>query len=164
LSSASIEKGDELLNRVLFETLLEAKILTERWRKGYNYVRTYSSLGYRPPTPQTVMMTCQVLLTKLQSGPKIGVEVRPDEVAKYLIFIERRGYFPALSRFSAREVRVHILRIFTGVFLISRTRSEILRTLSSTICKKGGNLLKNPLFLMDSTGEDVLFMTVIFQR
>ena len=42
---------DELLNREIFDTLLEAKVLTEQWRQKYNTVRPHSSLGYRPPAP-----------------------------------------------------------------------------------------------------------------
>lgn len=45
---------DEFLDRELFYTLLEAKVLIERWRKHYNTKRPHSSLGYRPPTPETV--------------------------------------------------------------------------------------------------------------
>ena len=44
---------DELLNREIFDTLLEAKVLTERWRREYNQVRPHSSLGYRAPAPET---------------------------------------------------------------------------------------------------------------
>ena len=40
---------DELLNLEIFDTLLEAKILIERWRREYNQIRPHSSLGYRPP-------------------------------------------------------------------------------------------------------------------
>jgi transposase InsO family protein len=43
---------DELLNREIFYTLLEAKVLVERWRKEYNGVRPQSSLGYRPLAPE----------------------------------------------------------------------------------------------------------------
>ena len=43
---------DELLNVEIFDTMLEAKILTERWRQIYNKVRPHSSLGYRPPAPE----------------------------------------------------------------------------------------------------------------
>ncbi len=43
---------DELLNREIFDTFLEAKVVTEEWRIQYNTVRPYSSLGYRPPTPE----------------------------------------------------------------------------------------------------------------
>jgi len=46
---------DELLNREVFTTLLEAKILVEEWRKEYNQIRPHSSLGYRPPAPETVL-------------------------------------------------------------------------------------------------------------
>ena len=46
---------DELLNGELFDTLLEAKVLVERWRRHYNAVRPHSSLGYRPPAPETVL-------------------------------------------------------------------------------------------------------------
>ena len=42
---------NELLAREVFATLLEAKVLIERRRKGYNTVRQHSSLGYRPPGP-----------------------------------------------------------------------------------------------------------------
>lgn len=48
---------DELLNREIFDTLLEAKVLTERWRQEYNTVRPHSSLGYRPPAPTTRLFT-----------------------------------------------------------------------------------------------------------
>ena len=46
---------DELLNREIFDTLLEAKVLIERWRVHYNTVRLHSSLGYRPPAPEAVL-------------------------------------------------------------------------------------------------------------
>jgi len=29
------------------------KVLIERWRKAYNTVRPHSSLGYRPPAPES---------------------------------------------------------------------------------------------------------------
>ena len=46
---------DEFLNGELFNTLAEARILIEWWRKEYNQVRPHSALGYRPPAPQTIM-------------------------------------------------------------------------------------------------------------
>ncbi len=46
---------DELLDREIFYTLTEAKILIERWRREYNTVRPHSALGYRPPAPVTVI-------------------------------------------------------------------------------------------------------------
>jgi len=44
--------ADELLEREVFDTLYEAKVLIERWRVQYNTVRPHSSLGYRPPAPE----------------------------------------------------------------------------------------------------------------
>ena len=46
---------DEVLNREVFDTVLEAKVLVERWRREYNYIRPHSSLGYRPPAPEAVI-------------------------------------------------------------------------------------------------------------
>lgn len=43
---------DEFLNREVFDTLLEAKVLLEQWRRDYNTIRPHSSLGYRPPAPE----------------------------------------------------------------------------------------------------------------
>ncbi|WP_160119848.1 IS3 family transposase [Rhodovarius lipocyclicus] len=47
---------DELLNGEVFNTLKEAQVLIEEWRRHYNRVRPHSSLGYRPPAPETVPM------------------------------------------------------------------------------------------------------------
>ena len=46
---------DELLNGEIFDTLWEAKVLMERWRKEYNQRRPHSSLGYRPPAPEAFL-------------------------------------------------------------------------------------------------------------
>ena len=43
---------DELLNGEIFDTLLEARVLLERWRREYNCYRPHSSLQYRPPAPE----------------------------------------------------------------------------------------------------------------
>lgn len=34
-------------------SLKEAQILIERWRIDYNTIRPHSSLGYKPPAPET---------------------------------------------------------------------------------------------------------------
>jgi transposase InsO family protein len=46
---------DELLNGEVFSTLREAQLLIERWRRHYNTVRPHSSLGYRPPAPESFL-------------------------------------------------------------------------------------------------------------
>jgi putative transposase len=44
---------DEFLNGELFGNMHEARILLTRWVRYYNEVRPHSSLGGRPPAPQT---------------------------------------------------------------------------------------------------------------
>jgi len=47
---------DELLNREIFTTLEEAKVLIEQWRREYNQVRPHSALRYRPPAPEAILI------------------------------------------------------------------------------------------------------------
>ncbi len=47
---------DELLNGEIFYSLKEVEILTEQWRREYNTIRPHSSLGYRPPAPETIRL------------------------------------------------------------------------------------------------------------
>jgi transposase InsO family protein len=54
---------DELLSREIFYTLLEARVLIERWRRHYNQVRPHSSLGYRPPAPEALAVSARTLET-----------------------------------------------------------------------------------------------------
>ena len=46
---------DELLNGEIFDTILEAKVITEIWRNHYNQVRPHSSLGYKAPVPEAIL-------------------------------------------------------------------------------------------------------------
>jgi transposase InsO family protein len=50
---------DELLDREIFFTLEEAKVLIARWREEYNHIRPHSALGYRPPAPQAWLLAPQ---------------------------------------------------------------------------------------------------------
>ena len=45
-----------LLNGEIFDTLLEARVLIDRWRYNYNHKRPHSSLGYEPPVPETLLV------------------------------------------------------------------------------------------------------------
>ena len=47
--------SDELRDRELLYTLLEVRVLTERYRQTYNRIRPHSVLGYRPPAPETFL-------------------------------------------------------------------------------------------------------------
>ena len=53
IESFNARLRDELLNGEIFYTLAEARTLIEAWRRHYNTVRPHSSLGYRPPAPET---------------------------------------------------------------------------------------------------------------
>ena len=46
---------DELLNGEIFYSLKEAQVVIEQWRRHYNTARPHSSLGYRPPAPETTI-------------------------------------------------------------------------------------------------------------
>ena len=48
---------DELLDREVFYTLLEVRVLTEQYQQTYNRIRPHSSLGYGPPAPETFLPT-----------------------------------------------------------------------------------------------------------
>ena len=63
---------DELLDREIFYTLQEAKVLIEQWRRHYNRVRPHSALGYRPPAPEA--MEIPPLLGR-QLPPDLGTEL-----------------------------------------------------------------------------------------
>lgn len=47
---------DEFLNGELFGNMYEAQVLTKRWVEYYNRIRPHSSLGGKPPAPQTVSL------------------------------------------------------------------------------------------------------------
>jgi putative transposase len=67
---------DELLAREQFDTLLEAKVLIERWRREYNTRRPHSSLGYRPPAPEAIEPASFASATPQQTK-LAGVGTRP---------------------------------------------------------------------------------------
>lgn len=60
---------DELLDREVFDTLWEAKVLIERWREHYNRIRPHSALGYRAPAPEAVTSCSATLHRMLQLYP-----------------------------------------------------------------------------------------------
>ena len=67
---------DELLDGEIFDTLLEAKVLIERWRVEYNTIRPHSALGYRPPAPETLQERKSHLATLgWTSSPEHAVEL-----------------------------------------------------------------------------------------
>ncbi len=58
---------DELLNRELFTSVLEAKVLSEDYRLDYNHHRPHSSLGYQTPAAFAASL----------AGPPVGAAPLP---------------------------------------------------------------------------------------
>ena len=46
---------DNFLKCEIFGNMYEAKVLTKQWVTYYNTIRPHSSLGGRPPAPQTII-------------------------------------------------------------------------------------------------------------
>jgi transposase InsO family protein len=61
---------DELLNREIFYSLNEAKVLIGMWRDHYNKIRPHSSLGYRPPAPEATAFAAGPACPALRSNPQ----------------------------------------------------------------------------------------------
>ena len=47
---------DELLEREIFTTLEEARVLISGWRREYNQIRPHSSKNYQPPAPEAILI------------------------------------------------------------------------------------------------------------
>jgi putative transposase len=63
---------DELLASEIFSSLKEAQVLIEMWRKHYNTIRPHSSLGYRPPAPETIVGQPSQIQSIIVSGICFG--------------------------------------------------------------------------------------------
>jgi len=66
---------DEVLNQEVFYTLQEAQVIIERWRQEYNTFRPHSSLGYRPPAPETVMSPPEMAMEPWLTTKRLGKEI-----------------------------------------------------------------------------------------
>jgi putative transposase len=96
---------DELLAREQFDTLLEAKVLIERWRRHFNAVRPHSSLGYRAPAPQAIQPASlasatpqQAKLAESLQGPEPDspASVRSDGATKHVSAARAKPLRPLL--------------------------------------------------------------------
>ncbi len=57
---------DELLNGEIFYSLKEATAVIETWRRHYNTVRPHSSLGYKPPAPEALVLPSATAMAPIE--------------------------------------------------------------------------------------------------
>ena len=67
---------DEVLNREIFYTIKEAKVIIEKWRQEYNTFRPHSALEYLPPAPEAVLPPVDALLLTTVGSIFLGLENR----------------------------------------------------------------------------------------
>ena len=67
---------DEVLNREIFYTIKEAKVIIEKWRQEYNTFRPHSALEYLPPAPEAVLPPVDALLLTAVGSIFLGSENR----------------------------------------------------------------------------------------
>ena len=70
----------EVLNGENFYSLKEARIIIENWRRHYNQERPHSSLGYKPPAPETWLSSPTALpspLVRAAPTTTLGLEISP---------------------------------------------------------------------------------------
>ena len=68
IESFNSRMRDEHLNGELFGSLYEAQVLTDRWVRYYNTIRPHSSLGGRPPAPQSYVIGLELKTVELRKG------------------------------------------------------------------------------------------------
>lgn len=77
IESFNARLRDELLNGEIFYSLEEVRCVTGWWREHYNRLRPHSSLGYRPPAPETVKMPAWPLgSATLRLPPRLASEIQ----------------------------------------------------------------------------------------
>ena len=77
IESFNARLRDELLNGEIFYSLEEVRIVTSWWREHYNRARPHSSLGYRPPAPETIKMPAWPLgSATLRLPPRLASQAR----------------------------------------------------------------------------------------
>ncbi|RKS86282.1 integrase core domain-containing protein, partial [Sphingosinicella microcystinivorans] len=77
IESFNARLRDELLNGEIFYSLEEVRCVTGWWRDHYNRLRPHSSLGYRPPAPETIKMPAWPLgSATLRLPPRLASEMR----------------------------------------------------------------------------------------
>ena len=78
---------DEFLDRELFYTLEEARILTEQWRYEYNHIRPHTSLGYKPPAP----LSCSRTKSASANAPALFQTPSQPPISNFITGLQNGG-------------------------------------------------------------------------
>ena len=97
---------DECLNRELFATLAEARVIIENWRREYNQMRPHSALGYLTPDEfgqlnGTPTPSCDNKNGRLKTKDKRWASIRPGPNARLThnrLFPDRRAAATSRTR------------------------------------------------------------------
>ena len=73
--------GDEVLKREVFDTLLEAKVLVEKYRREYNEERPHSALNYATPAEFAAQCSVNLKLGSSRLAPAAPPLSSPAELA-----------------------------------------------------------------------------------
>lgn len=76
IESFNARLRDKLLNGEIFYSLEEVRCVTSWWRDHYNRARPHSSLGFRPPAPETIMPAWPLGSAALRLPPRLASEAR----------------------------------------------------------------------------------------
>ena len=68
IESFNARMRDEHLNGELFGSMCEAQVLTARWVRYYNGIRPHSSLGGKPPAPQSYVIPTELGTNLIRKG------------------------------------------------------------------------------------------------
>jgi hypothetical protein len=90
---------DECLNRALFATLAEARVIIESWRREYNQMRPHSALGYLTPDEfgqlnGTAPTSCDNQNGRLKTADTRWASISPGPNARLIhdrLFPDRRA-------------------------------------------------------------------------
>lgn len=61
------------MNGEIFDTIMEARTITEHWRREYDQIRPHSLLGYKPPASEAyIPYVKKPMLAKEETNSYIG--------------------------------------------------------------------------------------------
>src|SRR6516225_4434227 len=97
---------DECLNRELFATLAEARVIIESWRREYNQMRPHSALGYLTPDEfgqlnRRATTSCDNQNGRLKTEDTRWASIRPGPNARLIhnrLFPDRRAAATSRTR------------------------------------------------------------------